>query len=292
MQRLIMTIGLPGSGKSTWALEEVRKSNGKVKRINKDSLRLMIDAGIHSKNREVQIMKARDTLTQLYLELGHDVIIDDTNFEDRHILRMQEIAETVTSNGNDIHFEIKDFTDVPLSVCIDNDLNRKETVGAKVIMKMYNKYLKKKVPPIEHDPSLPYAIICDIDGTLAHGIDNGLRLPYEWDKVDGDVLDDEVMEILTDKTNRGLGIILVSGRNSVCREMTEDWLAKHGVNYDRLLMRAEDDNRDDTIVKREIYEEHIKGKYNISLVLDDRQRVVDMWRSLGLKCLQVAEGNF
>lgn len=38
------------------------------------------------------------------------------------------------------------------------------------------------------------------------------------------------------------------------------------------------DTRCDTIVKREIYEEHIKDKYNVLFVIDDRVKVVDMWR--------------
>jgi hypothetical protein len=33
-------------------------------------------------------------------------------------------------------------------------------------------------------------------------------------------------------------------------------------------------------------------KSNILYAVDDRQRVVDMWRSNGITCLQVAEGNF
>jgi len=57
-------------------------------------------------------------------------------------------------------------------------------------------------------------------------------------------------------------------------------------------MRKTGDSRKDSIVKREIFEEHIKGKYRIQFVLDDRNQVVEMWRQLGLTCLQVAEGDF
>jgi hypothetical protein len=32
--------------------------------------------------------------------------------------------------------------------------------------------------------------------------------------------------------------------------------------------------------------------YNPTLVFDDRSRVVEMWRKNGIKCFQVAEGNF
>lgn len=57
-------------------------------------------------------------------------------------------------------------------------------------------------------------------------------------------------------------------------------------------MRPEGDIRKDSIVKREIFENYIRDYYNIQFVLDDRNQVVEMWRSLGLKCLQVAEGDF
>ena len=45
-------------------------------------------------------------------------------------------------------------------------------------------------------------------------------------------------------------------------------------------------------IKREIFENYIRDYYNIQFVLDDRNQVVEMWRSLGLKCLQVQEGDF
>lgn len=57
-------------------------------------------------------------------------------------------------------------------------------------------------------------------------------------------------------------------------------------------MRPEGDIRKDSIVKRELFEKYVRPYYNIEFVLDDRNQVVEMWRSLGLKCLQVAEGDF
>jgi hypothetical protein len=87
-------------------------------------------------------------------------------------------------------------------------------------------------------------------------------------------------------------IILVSGRMEKNREVTETWLIKNLIHHTALFMRPTDDIRNDTIVKQEIYEREIKGKYNVLFVLDDRDRVVRMWRDQGLKCLQVAEGDF
>ena len=57
-------------------------------------------------------------------------------------------------------------------------------------------------------------------------------------------------------------------------------------------MRPEGNNEKDSIIKKRIYEDHIKGKFNVEFVLDDRNQVVEMWRELGLTCLQVAEGDF
>lgn len=132
------------------------------------------------------------------------------------------------------------------------------------------------------------AIICDIDGTLAHMID---RSPYDPTKYHTDAIDTVIREIVN-MYNRDRDVILLSGRQEVGRRVTEQWLDDNAVNYTYLYMRADNDNRSDDIVKRELYDEHIKPHYDILFVLDDRDRVVKMWRQQGLKCLQVAEGDF
>jgi hypothetical protein len=57
-------------------------------------------------------------------------------------------------------------------------------------------------------------------------------------------------------------------------------------------MRDKGNNEKDSIVKRNMFEKYIRGKYFIEYVLDDRNQVVEMWRSMGLTCLQVADGDF
>ena len=57
-------------------------------------------------------------------------------------------------------------------------------------------------------------------------------------------------------------------------------------------MRETGDSQPDKIVKRKIYENIIKGRFNVKFVLDDRDQVVRTWRNLGLRCLQVAYGDF
>lgn len=132
------------------------------------------------------------------------------------------------------------------------------------------------------------AVICDIDGTLAHMVNRG---PHDTSKYLDDVKDDTIHWIFGKLAENAIRII-VSGRSEDFREVTEQWLASHGITFDHLYMRPSGDFREDSIIKREIYQQHIKGKYGVRCVLDDRNRVVKMWREQGLTCLQVAEGDF
>jgi hypothetical protein len=55
-------------------------------------------------------------------------------------------------------------------------------------------------------------------------------------------------------------------------------------------MRTTGDGRSDEIVKKEFFDEHIMGKFNVFVVIDDRNRVCRMWRSLGLPLFNVGSG--
>jgi hypothetical protein len=141
------------------------------------------------------------------------------------------------------------------------------------------------------------AWLCDIDGTLAL---RGDRSPYDWAKVGLDTPNKHVITVARALAARS-GLIFMSGRMEQCREETRSWL--HTFVCDPalpvcmcsspLLMRKDGDNRPDQIVKRELFERHVQGLYEVEGVLDDRDRVVRMWREdLGLTCLQVAYGDF
>lgn len=131
------------------------------------------------------------------------------------------------------------------------------------------------------------AYIFDIDGTLAI---RGDRSPFNWSKVGLDTVNEPVRKVL-DRLEVDFPIIILSGRDEVCREETEKWLKDNDIKYDKLFMRPEGNNEKDSIIKKRIYDD-IKTRYNILGVFDDRNQVVEMWRSLGLTCFQVAEGNF
>ncbi len=73
---------------------------------------------------------------------------------------------------------------------------------------------------------------------------------------------------------------------------TAEWLNDHHFPIGELHMRKTGDRRKDAIVKGELFDANVRGRYNVLLVLDDRDQVVKYWRSLGLNCWQVNEGAF
>ena len=282
MKKVILTRGLPGSCKTTWAKQMLNENPNSYKRINNDDLRKMLDDGHYSSDMEKFIKKAVDVLVLLALEEGKHVILDNTHLSETSINRIKELVK----GKAEVVIEDK-FLDVPLETCIKNDLKRFDSVGKDVIINMYEKYLKKTEPIIQ-DESLPKAIIVDIDGTLAH-MKN--RSPFDWNKVDEDEVDEIIKGISNTYSNSGK-VIIMSGRDGICRDKTIKWLEDNNIIYDMLFMRAEGDFRKDSIVKRELFDKNIKDKYYIEYVMDDRNQVVAEWRNMGLKCLQVQEGNF
>lgn len=302
MRKVTILKGLPASNKSGWAKEEVLKHPGRTKRINKDDLRAMLDSSKHSKGNEAYVLQLRDHILLTSLDLGKNVIIDDTNFHPKHEERIRELVsgynEGMYGNepliNNKIQVEVK-FFDVAPEECIKRDLVRPNSVGAKVIWNMYNEYLKpeaEKIEPLKQNESLPHAVICDLDGTVAL---KGDRDIYDWAKCDVDLPNKIVIDLVKRYSDTGAMVIFLSGRDGRGREKTIDWLGKYiGLSKSRweLFMRKPEDNRKDCIIKRELYDAHVKDKYYVDFVLDDRNQVVELWRSMGLTCLQVAEGDF
>jgi hypothetical protein len=132
--------------------------------------------------------------------------------------------------------------------------------------------------------------IFDIDGTLAIRSD---RSPYDWDRVKEDSLNLSVFRCLQALSQNGCNIAIFTGRDGCCENLTREWLLEYGVSYDYFAIRTTGDKRPDDIVKREMFDK-MQQEYDFYVmgVFDDRDRVVKMWRELGLQCYQVNYGNF
>jgi predicted kinase len=138
---LTMTQGLPASGKSTWAVAQVKASTaGSVVRISKDLLRSMLHADTRGPGTERQVLDARDALISVYLRNGVSVIIDDTNFLPYHEQELRKLAQR-----SGAAFVIQDFTDVPLDECLRRNRLRDSPVPDSAIIEMHDKYLSSQV---------------------------------------------------------------------------------------------------------------------------------------------------
>lgn len=302
-QVCLLTRGLPASGKSTYA-KELCDLFPHWKRVNKDDLRSMMLSGEWDSDKEKSIIIARDALIRSFLSEGFSVVVDDTNIQPKHV---KNIFDIVAADFPHVEFEVIDFN-TSEEDCVQRDKQRTNQVGEHVVRRMAREYAKVDKDAwknfqsygINHqtiDSSLPNCIIVDIDGTVAERHRD--RSPFEWDKVGDDHPKHEIIDIVKSVSFAGMDkVIFMSGRDEVCRDQTQLWLNAHfprGVfkHEPSLFMRAKGDMRKDYIVKRELFEQHVRGKYNVFAVFDDRDQVVNMWRKqLGLTCLQVDYGKF
>ncbi len=302
--KLICMRGYSGSGKSTRAAELAKEHDAVI--VNRDQIRKMLlnDWWTGDKKDEDRVTVAEEAQVRALLKSGVSVVVDATHLHPGYLRKWARLG---TRLGAD--FVVVDV-DADESTCRQRDHARMKAggryVGDEVIAKQVKRFPRAKWPiikadppfvvePVEVDESLPKAIIVDIDGTLAHTVG---RSPYDYTRVSEDSVDLTIRELVNLCNTVGSQILLVSGRDNSCYNTTRQWLWDNSVWFDRLWMRPVEavDSRGgklpDFMIKYDIFNKHIRGKYNVQFVLDDRDQVVDLWRRLGLKCLQVAPGDF
>jgi len=323
MTTLTITRGLPSSGKTTWAKGEVAESGGGMVRINRDDFRVML-FGVAGQgyydctkeelwSREKTVTRVQHSAIQAALGLNKDIVVDDTNMPVR---RCRELRSIATRAGAD--FKVQSFANVPLDTCLEWNAARPEDarVPEKVIRDMHLRFLNgglaevpdEKEPggvePVVKNAGLPNAYLFDIDGTLAL---MGDRNPFDESRVHEDAVNVDVSTVLqylarnledynvNSRVDTPPTIIVMSARTDGCKTATAEWLTKNGVPFSELHMRAAGDMRKDREVKYDLFNENIRGKYNVLGVFDDRVSVLRMWEALGLTTFRVGGvegGNF
>ncbi|RSS82295.1 polynucleotide kinase [Streptomyces sp. WAC06614] len=297
--------GLPASGKTTAARRLQEESGGRMRRVNLDDLRAMLDLPAAERSErsyahEQTALEIQDAAVRAAVEGGFDVVVDNTHLTP-HIPKRLKAAVAGRAA-----FVVHDFTDVSVEECVRRDAERPRSVGEEIIRILAEKHAKARkggwrltaewfddepeVLPYVADPALPSAVMCDIDGTLALRGDRG---PYDFSRCEEDLLNLSVRQAL-DSFRRADGdvVVLLSGRGEEHRERTEAWLRRHEVPYDELWMRARGDGRRDDVVKAELFDAHVRHRFAVRVSLDDRDRVVAVWRRMGLPTWQVNYGNF
>lgn len=303
MTLVTMLSGLPASGKSSYAKEM------DALRVNLDDIRAMMGWRSHeswSRAKEEVAIESMLATIEAAVEDGHDVCVDNTHLTARMPGKIRRRV------GGRASFEVV-YLHCPVDECIKRDAAREKSVGESTIRKMAktaakwqltNEYMNvwPQVEKVEHTAGVPECIIVDLDGTLAL---HTTRDPYHAERCDEDELDSAVEAVLfgyaltMHQAAWPYRVIFLSGREATesVRAKTDKWLRdklalvadypEHGIESE-LYMRAEGDKRPDFVVKHDLFNEHIRGKYNTLFALDDRRSIVRLWEELGIKTLAVS----
>jgi predicted kinase len=296
MKTLTMLVGPPGSGKSTMAHQFLSTEGDQIERtvyINQDS---------QGKFQHMENFRAA-------LRDGKDIIVDRMNFNkaqrNNYLEQARQLSYRIV-----IHVLHESY-----DTCMSRAIARKghETIkdeenARQAINFFFRTY--ERVEEWEADEVHRHwpkgdklsAIICDLDGTLCniehrrHHVRKTDGSKKNWmafmDGIPNDTIHEWCDTLLNACRYQGKKIVLASGRSEQERKATVDWLTKHNVIYDNLLMRKSGDSRRDDIVKEIILDFEILTRYTPHFMIDDRQQVVDMWRKRGYVCLQCDVGDF
>lgn len=284
----IITVGISASGKTTWARQYAQETGAII--TNRDDLRFSLtgakDWGEYKFNRKIEdiVTQIQRTTVCAAYDAGKDVICADTN------LNAQKRGELI-NYLEDIGYRVSLRTfDITFEEALRRDSLRANGVGKDVLYRQWKDWLvfsgRRVYEPCE---GAPKAVIFDVDGTLAHMTG---RKPYAWAEVGSDAVDPHLARILEAYIHAGYAVLVVSGRDGVCKPETAKWLYDNDLEYDALFMREEGDMRKDTVVKEEIFWNQIAHRYNVEVVFDDRPSVVRMWQDIGIpKVIAVADQN-
>lgn len=296
--KAVITIGCSASGKSTHALNILDDFGSGIKTwhsIERDKFRQDI---LESKNIKFNNMwekwnfkweKEVDALVDAGIahavENNYNIMCSDTNLNKD---RREALASRLKALGYGIEYHVFG-NGTTLDELWLHDRYRIHSVGHSTIAKQYSQF-RKEYPKyqLKDVTGKPEAIIFDVDGTLANMSD---RSPFDWMRVGEDTPNELLFISMIAYFESAYHIIVMSGRDEVCRDITKSWIIENAIKFGcncnfkfDLHMRKQDDQRKDTIVKSELFFEHVDGNYNVVGVYDDRPSVLtNVWMEMQFK---------
>jgi len=317
VNKIIVLVGPSCSGKSTWAEEHCRK-NEKTYIVSRDTERIALFGEYRmGDNKEEKIIThmVYEKVSRL-LENKCNVILDNTH------LKMSYINDIVKRFNYAADIHIKHFEDYTLRQLDIRNFNRGVATGKKIPTKVIKRQVNMHQSMMKQDY---YAIIfypkknegvkcnnmsqpiffpgteievknlyvCDIDGTLSSSEHRDI-----YGATDEEIARDRVITpvqriVQVLMLDPEITVMFLSGRSDKYIEATRKWLSKNitmGLKFE-LHMRKEGDYRPDTVVKKEMYERYVAGKFNVLGMIDDRKCMVELWQSMGIYTIDVGQGK-
>lgn len=304
IKKIILTRGIPGSGKSTWAKSWVNEDPEHRIRFNWDDMRNMMGPyWVPSREPINKHILWAAVNAAAYSNRPYDIVIDNMNLNPKDwkqyedwILNYNNSLNSEETNTRYV-LEFKDFF-IPIEECIKRDSMRTNPIGEKTIREIYNKYrhfiqttnVEKYVNNlIKPNLDKPYCVVIDMDSTMCFNMN---KRPW-YGK-------DAAKEMINDIENSGIcdvirtleskyPIIVATGRDTSQAEVTEQWLNQHNIHPTECYYRKYNDFRKGSEIKKEQIEK-IMEKYNILVIFEDCEPIVQMYRDMGLTVLQPNKG--
>ena len=303
-KKLILTRGIPGSGKSTWAKAWVAEDPEHRIRLNWDDMRNMLGPyWVPSRENINKTMLWCAINAASLCDKPYDMVIDNMNLNPKGWKEYEEWIKTYNASHHAIktnvqyELEFKDFF-ISVDECIRRDAMRSHPIGEKTIKDIWRRYkhfiqtheVEKYVNNLKAwNIGKPTCVVVDMDSTLCFNTNK--RPWYGEGAAEGmkdDIPNGSVCDVIFE-LQKTYPIILATGRDTSQEKVTKQWLLDHEINVSEFYFRTEGDYRKGVEVKREQIEK-ILEKYNILVIFDDCEPIVQMYREMGLTVLQPNKG--
>lgn len=304
-KKIILTRGIQGSGKSTWARKWVEENPKTRIRFNNDDVRNMLGP-YWIPERETLVSEIKKQTVLNAMRLNYDIVIDNMNLNPKEVKYWEDIVKNynelinTTISGDSVKYEyeieFKDFF-IPLEECIRRDAMRPNPIGEKVIRDTWRRYkhfiqtseVERYVNNLKRYEGKPKCIVIDMDSTVCFNMSK--RPWFGEGAAEGminDVPNTGVCDIIRQLQEEYL-IVVATGRDTSQEEVTKQWLAKQGINVDEYFFRTNGDYRKGVEIKKEEITS-ILEKYDIVAIFEDCEPIVQMYRDMGLTVLQPNSG--
>ena len=299
MYHVIFTVGIPASGKSSFAAQKEKEGYVIIERdqIRRQMVEEQLGHPItgslwanykFNKTNESTVTARENALVDFHTEKGHDIVISETNLNQG---RLSARILDFERRGYDVDVEV---FPIGLKEAITRDRDRTDSVGVEVMHGMWKQWLAlgteiTGIYQYQPNTDLPTAIICDIDGTLAHitvNADGKRRDVYDYMRAGEDAIDEIVYSMVMGLYNAGHKIIIMSGRDDIGKGVLVKWLDQYDVPYEEIHMRTAGDKRADRDVKLDLFKD-VETRWNVIAAIDDRDSVIELWSDIGVKTVDV-----